>query len=192
MLWPDGRVVRRTPRLAGPGFALILQFIAAAWLQPDRAVAFAGFFVAEAPDHVQTRCLRTPAAQLPRKRREVLAAQSRQSPRCDGVSRRALPRFARSQLLRLCPAHDRARYPDPQRLQPRRHRPAGSLAVPIRPGAGTWIKMYLLVEHLSAHQRNIVPRSLGYVVEAYRLQERRWLERHDSLQRFLYEAVVPI
>jgi hypothetical protein len=52
--------------------------------------------------------------------------------------------------------------------------------------------MYLLVEHLSGHQRHIVPRSLGYAMEAYRLQERRWLERHDSLQRFMYEAVVPI
>jgi len=56
----------------------------------------------------------------------------------------------------------------------------------------TWIKMYLLVEHLSAHQRHIVPRSLGYAMEAYRLQERRWLEKHESLQRFMYEAVVPI
>jgi len=56
----------------------------------------------------------------------------------------------------------------------------------------TWIKMYLLVEHLSAHQRHIVPRSLGYALEAYRLQERRWLEKHESLQRFMYEAVVPI
>jgi len=29
-------------------------------------------------------------------------------------------------------------------------------------------------------------------MEAYRLQERRWLEKHESLQRFMYEAVVPI
>jgi hypothetical protein len=25
------------------------------------------------------------------------------------------------------------------------------------------------------------------VIDAYRLQERRWLEKHNSLQRFLYE-----
>ena len=66
--------------------------------------------------------------------------------------------------------------------------------LPFRFGGkpATWIKMYLLVEHLSAHQRHIVPRSLGYAMEAYRLQERRWLEKHESLQRFMYEAVVPI
>jgi hypothetical protein len=55
-----------------------------------------------------------------------------------------------------------------------------------------WIKVYLLFEHLSAHQRHIVPRSLGYATDAYRLQERRWLENHDSLQGLIYEVVVPI
>jgi hypothetical protein len=55
-----------------------------------------------------------------------------------------------------------------------------------------WIKLYLLLEHLSAHQRHIVPRSLGYAIDVYRLQERRWLESHDNLQGFLYEVVVPI
>jgi hypothetical protein len=55
-----------------------------------------------------------------------------------------------------------------------------------------WIKLYLLVEHLSAHQRHIVPRSLGYALDVYRLQERRWLETHNSLQGLLYEVVVPI
>jgi hypothetical protein len=55
-----------------------------------------------------------------------------------------------------------------------------------------WIKLYLLVEHLSAHQRHIVPRSLGYALDVYRLQERRWLETHGSLQGLLYEVVVPI
>jgi putative YhgA-like transposase len=37
-----------------------------------------------------------------------------------------------------------------------------------------------------------VPRSLGYVMDAYRLQERRWLESHESLQGLLYEVVIPI
>jgi hypothetical protein len=55
-----------------------------------------------------------------------------------------------------------------------------------------WIKVYLLFEHLSAHQRHIVPRSLSYALDVYRLQERRWLEQHDSLQGLLYEVVVPI
>jgi hypothetical protein len=55
-----------------------------------------------------------------------------------------------------------------------------------------WIQVYLLVEHLSTHQRHIVPRSLGYALDVYRLQERRWLETHDKLQGLLYEAVLPI
>jgi hypothetical protein len=56
----------------------------------------------------------------------------------------------------------------------------------------TWIQLYLLVEHLSAHQRHIVPRSLGYALDVYRLQERRWRETHASLQGLRYEVVVPI
>jgi hypothetical protein len=55
-----------------------------------------------------------------------------------------------------------------------------------------WIRLYLLVEHLSAHQRHIVPRSLGYALDVYRLQERRWRETHASLQGLRYEVVVPI
>jgi hypothetical protein len=35
--------VRQTPCLAAPAFTLILQFIAAGRLQPERAVAFTGF-----------------------------------------------------------------------------------------------------------------------------------------------------
>jgi Putative transposase, YhgA-like len=58
--------------------------------------------------------------------------------------------------------------------------------------ATEWIKVYLLFEHLSGHQRHIVPRSLGYAMDAYRVQERRWREQHDSLDNFLYEVVVPI
>jgi len=54
------------------------------------------------------------------------------------------------------------------------------------------IKVYLLFEHLSAHQRQIVPRSIGYAMDVYRLQERRWLQAQQSLQNFLYEVVVPI
>ncbi len=58
--------------------------------------------------------------------------------------------------------------------------------------ASEWVKVYLLFEHLSAHQRHVVPRSLGYVMDAYRVQERRWLEGHRTLQGLIYEAVVPI
>jgi len=56
--------------------------------------------------------------------------------------------------------------------------------LPFRSGRrpNSWIKVYLLFEHLSGHQRTIVPRSLGYVIDAYRLQERRWLEAHQSVQ----------
>jgi hypothetical protein len=42
--------------------------------------------------------------------------------------------------------------------------------------ADAWIQVYLLFEHLSTHQRHIVPRSLSYALDVYRLQERRWLE----------------
>ncbi len=68
------------------------------------------------------------------------------------------------------------------------------LRLPFRIGAqaSAWIKVYLLFEHLSKHQRHIVPRSLGYAMDAYRMQERRWLEAHESLQGLLYEVVVPI
>jgi Putative transposase, YhgA-like len=68
------------------------------------------------------------------------------------------------------------------------------LRLPFRSGphASSWIKVYLLFEHLSKHQRHIVPRSLAYAMDAYRLQERRWLEAHESLQGLLYEVVVPI
>lgn len=68
------------------------------------------------------------------------------------------------------------------------------IRLPFRGGAQPrdGIKVYLLFEHLSGHQRHIVPRTLGYALDAYRLQERRWLERHPSLQGLLYEVVVPI
>jgi hypothetical protein len=68
------------------------------------------------------------------------------------------------------------------------------LRLPFRTGTEVtaWIKVYLLFEHLSQHQRHIVPRSLAYAMDVYRLQQRRWLEAHDSLQGLLYEAVVPI
>ncbi len=68
------------------------------------------------------------------------------------------------------------------------------LSLPFRIGAQARvsIKVYLLFEHLSKHQRHIVSRSLGYAMDAYRLQERRWLEAHESLQGLLYEVVVPI
>lgn len=55
-----------------------------------------------------------------------------------------------------------------------------------------WVELYLLIEHLSTHQRLIVPRSLGYAMDAYRLQERRWREKHSSLQGLEYEAVIPV
>jgi hypothetical protein len=58
--------------------------------------------------------------------------------------------------------------------------------------ASVWIKVYVLFEHLSAHQRHIVPRSLGYAMDAYCLQERRWLEKHETLQGFQYEVVLPV
>jgi hypothetical protein len=66
--------------------------------------------------------------------------------------------------------------------------------LPFRSSAqgSEWVKVYVLIEHLSAHQRHIVPRSLGYAMDAYRLQERRWLEAHESLQGLWYEAVVPV
>jgi Putative transposase, YhgA-like len=67
-----------------------------------------------------------------------------------------------------------------------------SLPFRISEQASEWIKVYLLFEHLSKHQRHIVPRSLCYALDAYRLQERRWLETHESLQGMLYEVVVPI
>src|SRR5579883_3177251 len=68
------------------------------------------------------------------------------------------------------------------------------LRLPFRTGdrPATWVEVYLLFEHLSAHQRTIVPRSLSYAMDAYRLQERRWLVNHDSLQNLQYEAVLPI
>jgi recombination-promoting nuclease RpnB len=62
----------------------------------------------------------------------------------------------------------------------------------IQDYSSEWIKVYLLFEHLSSHQRHIVPRALGYALDAYRLQERRWLESHETLQGLLYEVVVPI
>ncbi len=57
-----------------------------------------------------------------------------------------------------------------------------------------WIKLYLRFEHLSAHERHIVPRSVGYAMDVYRLQERRWQEqkKSDTLHGFMYEAVIPI
>jgi hypothetical protein len=66
--------------------------------------------------------------------------------------------------------------------------------LPLQTGkhAADWVKLYLLFEHLSGHQRHIVPRSLAYAMDAYRLQERRWLQRHANLQGLLYEAVIPI
>jgi hypothetical protein len=66
--------------------------------------------------------------------------------------------------------------------------------LPFKSGAqgSEWVKVYVLIEHLSAHQRHIVLRSLGYAMDAYRLQERRWLEAHESLQGLWYEAVVPV
>jgi hypothetical protein len=66
--------------------------------------------------------------------------------------------------------------------------------LPFRAGLqpSTWIKVYLLFEHLSGHQRHIVPRTVGYAMEVYRLQERRWLQSHKTLQGLLYEAVIPI
>jgi hypothetical protein len=55
-----------------------------------------------------------------------------------------------------------------------------------------WIQIYLLVEHLSTHQRLIVPRSVGYAMDAYRSQLRRWEESRGSLEHFKYDLVVPI
>ncbi len=67
------------------------------------------------------------------------------------------------------------------------------IRLPYRIGKrAEWIELYLLIEHLSAHQRHIVPRTLGYAMDAYRLQERRWREKHPSLQGLQYEAVIPI
>jgi len=68
------------------------------------------------------------------------------------------------------------------------------IRLPFRGGdlGSTSIKLYLLFEHLSKHQRVIVPRSLGYAFDVYRLQDRRWLQTHESLQNLLYEVVVPI
>ena len=63
--------------------------------------------------------------------------------------------------------------------------------LPFRTGGqvSEGIKVYLLFEHLSGHQRHIVPRTLGYVMDAYRWQAAPLpLETHESLQGLLVRS----
>lgn len=106
-------------------------------------------------------------------------------------------------LLELLQVHLRQRIDfDQMRVSPTRfvqrdfrHREADIVLVaPLRssPGRRRRITIYIFIEHQSEPDVFMVFRVLEYVVLIYKKQQRDWLKKHESLEGFRFQPVLPI
>src|SRR5262249_29186057 len=65
---------------------------------------------------------------------------------------------------------------------------------PLLPGGEpeVAVDLYFLVEHQSEPERFAVVRALRYLMSAFELQQRQWLETHPNLDEFNYHPVLPV